>query len=100
VKFYLKIFALLYVWSPCVSTQTNVALMLSGVNYQTGTSYTFVAQDSTRVSSFSNASSVAVSLPSGLTSNFGAGTVFTAKNTDTGQVTFTCFSCTILSRDR
>jgi hypothetical protein len=87
VKFYLKILVMLCAWSACVPAQTNVAQMLSGMNYQTGTSYTFVAQDSTRVTSFSNASAVALSLPSDMMPRFGAGSVFTAKNIGAGQVT-------------
>lgn len=75
--------------------QVNSARMLSGINAQTGASYTFVAQDSTRVTTFSNASAVAVTLPAGTTANFGAGAVFSAKNIGAGTVTITCSSCTI-----
>jgi len=78
-----------------LSAQVNSARMLSGVNAVTGASYTIVAADSTRVTTFSNASPVAVSLPSGATLNFGAGAVFSAKNIGVGTVTITCASCTI-----
>jgi hypothetical protein len=77
--------------------QVNSARMLSGVNAQTGSSYTFVAADSTRITTFANGSSVAVTLPSGGTANFGAGAVFSAKNIGAGTVTITCSSCTINS---
>ena len=75
--------------------QVNSARMLSGVNVQTGASYTFVALDSTRITTFSNGAGVAVTLPSGVNTNFGAGSVFSAKNIGTGTVTITCSSCTI-----
>jgi hypothetical protein len=77
--------------------QVNSARMLSGVNAQTGSSYTFVALDSTRITTFSNGAGVAVTLPSGGTANFGAGAVFSAKNIGAGLVTITCSSCTINS---
>lgn len=78
----------------CVA-QVNSARMLSGINAQTGSSYLFVAQDSTRITTFSNGAGVAVTLPSGTTTNFGAGAVFSAKNIGSGTATITCSSCTI-----
>jgi hypothetical protein len=47
--------------------QTNVARMLSGVNAQTGTSYTFVASDVTKIVTFNNANPVGATLPVGTT---------------------------------
>ena len=81
----------------CVSAfaQTNNARMLSGVNYQTGTTYTFVAIDATRVTSFANAAAVAATLPSGQTVGFGAGTDFAIVNKGSGIATITCTNCTI-----
>lgn len=75
--------------------QTNNARMLSGVNYQTGTTYTFVALDATRIVNFANASPIAASLPSGVNLGFGAGIEFAVVNKGTGTVTITCSSCTI-----
>lgn len=75
--------------------QVNNARMLSTPNAQTGTSYTFVPADTTRVTTFNNASAVAVSLPNGATFGFGAGTMLSVVNLGAGQVTITCSSCTI-----
>ena len=75
--------------------QTNNARMLSGVNYQTGTSYTFVAADATRITSFSNGSSIAATLPAGSTTGFGQGFVFSVVNTGTGTLSINCSGCTI-----
>src|SRR6266568_2232702 len=77
--------------------QTNNARMVSGTNLQTGSTYSFVAADATRVVVFSNASPVAATLPSGLTSNFGAGNVFAIQNIGAGAVTITCSGCLIYS---
>ncbi len=73
----------------------NNARMLTGVNAQTGTSYTFVAADTTRAVTFNNAAPVAVTLPNGATQGFGAGTMLTVINLGAGAVTITCTSCTI-----
>lgn len=73
----------------------NNARMLSTPNAQTGTTYTFVAADTTRVVTFSNAGAVAVSLPNGATFGFGAGTMLSVVNLGAGTVTITCSSCTI-----
>jgi hypothetical protein len=73
----------------------NNARMLTGVNTQTGTSYTFVAADTTRVVTFNNPNPVAVTLPNGATFGFGAGTMLTVMNLGAGLVTITCSSCTI-----
>jgi hypothetical protein len=75
----------------------NYARMLSGVNSQTGTSYLFVPADSTRLTTFANASAIAVSLPSGITTGFGVGNEFDAQNLGPGTATITCSSCTIYS---
>ncbi len=77
----------------------NYTRMISGVNNQTGTSYTFVALDATRLTTFQNASSVAVTLPSGLTAGFGAGSIFAAQNLGPSLVTITCSSCLIFSNN-
>lgn len=77
------------------SAQTVTTHSLSGVNYQTGTIYTFQAIDNTRLTVFTNASPVAVTLPSGITPLFGSGSIFEAQNNGAGLVTITCNSCTI-----
>lgn len=75
--------------------QTNNARMLTGVNYQTGTTYTFVAADATRVVNLSNVSPVAVTLPTASSFNLGAGFEFAVVNQGNGTATITCTSCTI-----
>jgi hypothetical protein len=75
----------------------NCARMVTGVNAQTGTSYTMTSLDAVRLTTFSNANPVAVSLPSGLTAGFGACAVFSVQNLGAGTVTITCASCTISS---
>ena len=73
------------------------ARMLSGVNAQTGVSYTFVPADATRLTTFQNAAAVAVTLPNGATAGFGVGYEFDAQNLGAGTVTITCTSCLIFS---
>lgn len=77
--------------------QTNNARMLNGVNPVTSSTYTFTSVDSTRLTSFCNVGGIAVTLPSGLTQGFGAGTIFSAQNSCAGTVTITCSGCTITS---
>lgn len=70
---------------------TLVGLLSDAVyNNQTGTTYTIVAADKGKILTFSNASSVAVTLPDTLDTNFqcsivqvGAGTVTVTPDTDT-----------------
>lgn len=73
----------------------NNARMLTTPNAQTGTSYIFVAADTTRVVTFSNAGAVAATLPNGATFGFSAGTMLSVANLGAGTVTITCSSCTI-----
>lgn len=75
----------------------NSARMLSGVNVQTGTTYAFVAQDATRLVTFSNAGAVAANLSSGLTAGFTAGSLFSVQNLGPGSLTITCVGCFIFS---
>ena len=55
--FFSLLSAVLSVAQVCFA-QVNSARMLSGINAQTGTSYTFVALDSTRITTFSNGSAI------------------------------------------
>src|SRR5580698_907449 len=88
-------FALLCAFSAAAQAQ-NCTRMLSGVNYQTGTSYTFQPADVTRLVSFSSGSAVNVSLPSGTSSTaFGVCALIAAYNGGTGLVTISCSACTI-----
>lgn len=97
--------ALLLICASLSDAQTNTARMLSGVNYQTVTSYSLQPADTTRVSSFSNASAIAVclsspfSLCSGVAATggqfYGTGSIFSVVNTGAGAVTITCSGCTI-----
>ena len=64
---------------------TTVSNSLTGkINAQTGTTYTFVAADAGKLTTFTNASAVAVTL-----AVFADGTVFHAKNLGAGVVTIT-----------
>lgn len=72
--------------------QTNTARMLAGVNAQTGISYTLLPIDSTRLTTFNNAGPVSVTLPSGATAGYGAGTLFSVRNLGAGTVTITVAS--------
>jgi hypothetical protein len=92
----MKKLILFLLFFPCsLLAQTNSARMLSGVNAQTGTTYTFVAQDVTRLVTFNNALTVGASLPSPLNFGFGAGSLFVARDLGAGAVVITCISCTI-----
>lgn len=58
------------------------------VNAQTGTTYTFVASDSfNTVVTLSNASAIAVTIPTNATTAFPVGTVLNFAQTGAGQVT-------------
>lgn len=101
----MKYFFPFFLLASLCAAQVNNARMLSGTNPQTGTSYNFQPADSTRVTTFSNSSPVAVCLssvlglcsgvPAGTGAQFGAGYVFAVVNRGAGQVTITCQSCTI-----
>lgn len=92
------IFSLLAFLSLSAFAQTpNNARMLSGVNSQTGTTYSFVAADATRLTTFANASSIAVTLANPATTGFLAGNEFDAQNLGPGTATITCTSCLIFS---
>lgn len=77
------------------AAQTNNARMLSGVNPQTGSTYTLQPTDATYFTTFNNAFAVAVTLPSGMNAGYGAGTIFPVKNIGAGTVTISCTGCTI-----
>ena len=87
----------------CLGQVTNYNRTLSGVNYQTGTTYSLQPIDTTRLTSFANAGAVAVCLSApasactGVTQPyfFGAGSIFSVVNTGAGTVTITCSTCTI-----
>jgi hypothetical protein len=70
---------------------TTVSNSLTGkINAQTGTTYVFVAADAGRLTTFTNAAAVAVTL-----GVFADGTVFHAKNIGAGVVTITPTGATI-----
>ena len=64
------------------------------LNAQTGTTYTLVATDATKVVTASNAGAITVTVPSGV---FVAGDIITVLQTGAGQVTFTASGTTITS---
>lgn len=59
------------------------------VNAQSGTTYTFLANDKFSLCTFNNASPVAVTLPQATTTGFGAGFVTFVKNLGAGTATIT-----------
>lgn len=65
------------------------------INAQTGTTYTIAGSDSQKLVTFSNASSVAVTLPQAGTGSFTAGYYFYAENLGAGVVTITPTTSTI-----
>jgi hypothetical protein len=65
------------------------------INAQTGTSYTFLTTDAATLVTFSNASSVAATLPVATTTGFGAGYSFDVENKGAGTVTITPTTSTI-----
>lgn len=74
---------------------TSVTLTsVEPVNAQTGTTYAFVAGDNAKLVTFSNTSSVAVSIPAA-TGNFGTGYWVDLLNLNSGVVTLTPVSGTI-----
>jgi hypothetical protein len=80
---------------PCFGQDTNFTRMLSGVVYVSGTTYTFVASDNTRIVTFTSANPVSAVLPVGTTAFFGKGSVFSVVVQGAGTVTITCSGCTI-----
>jgi collagen type I alpha len=68
---------------------------LSGINTQTGTSYTMVAADNQRLLTLNNAAAVAVTLPVASTTGFTNGAVFYVRNLGAGVVTITPTTSTI-----
>lgn len=70
-------------------------LFNSGVNAQTGASYTVVAGDENRVTTYSHSTAVAVALPAATTTGFTAGAYFTEVNIGVGTVTITPTTSTI-----
>src|SRR5258708_30232556 len=93
---YMKRLILFFLFSLPLFAQ-NSARMLSGVNAQTGNTYAFVAQDATRLTTFSNANPIAATLSSGLTAGFSTGTLFSVLNVGVGTLTITCQGCFIYS---
>jgi hypothetical protein len=87
--------------TPTTGTATSKAtfpggdLFNGGVNAQTGTSYTIVLTDENKVTTYSNSSAVAVTLPQATTTGFGAGAYFKEVNLGTGAVTITPTTSTI-----
>jgi len=75
-------------------TVTGTMTSVRPVKAETGTTYTFVTGDNAKLITFSNASSVAVTLPQA-TSTFGAGWHCWVKNKGAGAVTITPTTSTI-----
>lgn len=82
---------------PALAFSQNSARMISGVNKQTVTSYTFIAKDITRLTTFSNSANIAAALPSGLNAGFGIGAIISTQNLGPSVVTINCTLCIIFS---
>lgn len=87
-------------------TVSGTLTAIRPVNAQTGTSYTVLSTDHTKLVTLSNASAIAVTLPQA-TGSFGAGFVFSVENKNSGVATITPTTSTIngvsslvLSRDQ
>ena len=70
-------------------------LYLSGVNPQSGTSYTFTGNDEMKLTTFNNASAVGVNMPVATTAGFTVGAMFPVYNRGAGLVTITPTTSTI-----
>lgn len=88
------------VWMPLwMIDQTGkvAAPYLSGINAQTGTTYTVAATDLGKLATFSNAGAIAVTLPQATTAGFGKGFWFIARcmSASVGSATITPTTSTI-----
>lgn len=70
-------------------------LFCGGVNAQTGTSYTMDATDECKLTTFSNAAAIAVTLPQATTSGFTSGAYFLVSVLGAGTTTITPTTSTI-----
>ena len=80
-----------------MSIVSGALAFISNVNAQTGTSYTFVSGDNSKLVTFSNASAIAVTLPNASTSGFGVGFSLDTQNLSTGGVTITANSPSLIN---
>ena len=83
-----------YVTFPTSTTEANTTPGIA-VNAQTGTTYTVVTGDRGKLLTFTNASSVAVTLPQANSTGFDTNFYFCAKNIGTTPVTITPTTSTI-----
>lgn len=74
---------------------TTVFDMANGVNAQTGTTYTVLTGDRSKLVTFSNAAAVAVTLPQAASTGFATNYKFKAMNLGAGTVTITPTTSTI-----
>lgn len=77
-----------------VATPTGLTTSQT-INSQTGTTYTVLSTDAGKLLTFSNAGSIAVTLPQAGTTGFATGFSFDAQNTGAGGVTITPTTSTI-----
>lgn len=75
--------------SGCFNVTSTVASVNAPINAQTGTTYTILTTDACKLVTFSNAASIAVTLPVATTSGFGANFSFDVQNIGVGLVTIT-----------
>src|SRR5882724_759981 len=74
--------------------QKKTARMLSGVNDQTGSTYTFQCSDTSKLVRFNSAVAVSATVLSPTTSCVGSGVVFSISNIGAGAVTLSATGVT------
>ena len=80
--------------SSATATSTYAPLNLT-LNQQTGTSYTFVLSDASKLVELSNASPITVTVPTNSSVPYPIGTQINLLQTNTGQVTVSAGSTTV-----
>ena len=90
-----RLLLLLLIFVGIAQAQTNTARMLNGINAQTGTSYTFVCSDATKLVTFNNVANISASLFAPTDACSGPGIMFSVKNVGSSTVTITPVSGTI-----
>jgi hypothetical protein len=80
-----------------LSIASGSLAFISNINAQTGTTYTFVSSDNSKLVTFSNASAIAVTLPNTSTTGFGLGFSLDVQDIGAGTATITANSPSTLN---
>lgn len=78
-----------------IQTFPGADFFMGGIDGQSGTSYTLLSTDENKLTTFNNASAVAVTLPQATTGGFGAGAIFYLYDRGAGTATVTPTTSTI-----